>query len=382
MARYILNETSYFGIGCRAELATEVKARGYKKALLVSDKILETCGVLDKVKEVLEGANIPYEVFTDLKQNPTIKNCKDGLEAFNKAGADFIVAVGGGSVIDTAKAVAIVKNNPEFADIKSLEGVAPTHTKCVPIIALPTTCGTAAEVTINYVITIEEENRKIVCVDPKDIPLVAIVDAELMLTMPNRTIAATGMDALTHAIEGYITKEAHVISDMFEIKAIEMIGKHLRGAVADKNLTDMEGMSIAQYVAGMGFSNVGLGIVHSMAHPLGAVYDIPHGVANALLLPTVMEFNKSACVEKYGDIARALGVDTTGMTKDEAAQAAVDAVRKLSIDVGIPQTLREINIPEEGIAKLSKDALADVCTGGNPKDVTLEDIEKLYRIVY
>ena len=382
MARYILNETSYFGIGCRAELATEVKARGYKKALLVSDKILETCGVLDKVKEVLEGANIPYEVFTDLKQNPTIKNCKDGLEAFNKAGADFIVAVGGGSVIDTAKAVAIVKNNPEFADIKSLEGVAPTHTKCVPIIALPTTCGTAAEVTINYVITIEEENRKIVCVDPKDIPLVAIVDAELMLTMPNRTIAATGMDALTHAIEGYITKGAHVISDMFEIKAIEMIGKHLRGAVADKNLTDMEGMSIAQYVAGMGFSNVGLGIVHSMAHPLGAVYDIPHGVANALLLPTVMEFNKSACVEKYGDIARALGVDTTRMTKDEAAQAAVDAVRKLSIDVGIPQTLREINIPEEGIAKLSKDALADVCTGGNPKDVTLEDIEKLYRIVY
>ncbi|MCF2612117.1 MULTISPECIES: lactaldehyde reductase [Fusobacterium] len=382
MARYILNETSYFGIGCRAELATEVKARGYKKALLVSDKILETCGVLDKVKEVLEGANIPYEVFTDLKQNPTIKNCKDGLEAFNKAGADFIVAVGGGSVIDTAKAVAIVKNNLEFADIKSLEGVAPTHTKCVPIIALPTTCGTAAEVTINYVITIEEENRKIVCVDPKDIPLVAIVDAELMLTMPNRTIAATGMDALTHAIEGYITKGAHVISDMFEIKAIEMIGKHLRGAVADKNLTDMEGMSIAQYVAGMGFSNVGLGIVHSMAHPLGAVYDIPHGVANALLLPTVMEFNKSACVEKYGDIARALGVDTTGMTKDEAAQAAVDAVRKLSIDVGIPQTLREINIPEEGIAKLSKDALADVCTGGNPKDVTLEDIEKLYRIVY
>ena len=382
MARYILNETSYFGIGCRVELATEVKARGYKKALLVSDKILETCGVLDKVKEVLESANIPYEVFTDLKQNPTIKNCKDGLEAFNKAGADFIVAVGGGSVIDTSKAVAIVKNNPEFADIKSLEGVAPTHTKCVPIIALPTTCGTAAEVTINYVITIEEENRKIVCVDPKDIPLVAIVDAELMLTMPNRTIAATGMDALTHAIEGYITKGAHVISDMFEIKAIEMIGKHLRGAVADKNLTDMEGMSIAQYVAGMGFSNVGLGIVHSMAHPLGAVYDIPHGVANALLLPTVMEFNKSACIEKYGDIAKALGVDTTGMTKNEAAQAAVDAVRKLSIDVGIPQTLREINIPEEGIAKLSKDALADVCTGGNPKDVTLEDIEKLYRIVY
>ena len=378
MARYILNETSYFGIGCRAELATEVKARGYKKALLVSDKILETCGVLDKVKEVLEGANIPYEVFTDLKQNPTIKNCKDGLEAFNKAGADFIVAVGGGSVIDTAKAVAIVKNNPEFADIKSLEGVAPTHTKCVPIIALPTTCGTAAEVTINYVITIEEENRKIVCVDPKDIPLVAIVDAELMLTMPNRTIAATGMDALTHAIEGYITKGAHVISDMFEIKAIEMIGKHLRGAVADKNLTDMEGMSIAQYVAGMGFSNVGLGIVHSMAHPLGAVYDIPHGVANALLLPTVMEFNKSACVEKYGDIARALGVDTTGMTKDEAAQAAVDAVRKLSIDVGIAPNLVGI-VKEEDIPALAQSAFDDACRPGNPKDTSVEDITALYK---
>ena len=382
IARYILNETSYFGIGSRENLATEVKARGYKKALLVSDKILESCGVLDKVKKVLDDANIPYDVYVDIKQNPTVKNCKEGLVAFNKAGADFIVAVGGGSVIDTAKAVAITKNNPEFEDIKSLEGVAPTHTKCVPIIALPTTCGTAAEVTINYVITLEDENRKIVCVDPKDIPLVAIVDAELMLTMPNRTIAATGMDALTHAIEGYITKGAHIISDMFEIKAIELIAKHLRGAVANKNLEDMEGMSIAQYVAGMGFSNVGLGIVHSMAHPLGAVYDIPHGVANALLLQTVMEFNMSACIEKYGDIAKAMGVDTTGMSKEEAAQAAVDSVRKLAIDVGIPQTLREINIPEEGLPKLSKDALADVCTGGNPKDVTLEDIEKLYNKVY
>ena len=382
MARYILNETSYFGIGSRENLATEVKARGYKKALLVSDKVLEGCGVLDKVKKVLEDANIPYDVFVEIKQNPTVKNCKDGLAAFNAAGADFIVAVGGGSVIDTAKAVAITKNNPEFEDIKSLEGVAPTHTKCVPIIALPTTCGTAAEVTINYVITLEDENRKIVCVDPKDIPLVAIVDAELMLTMPNKTIAATGMDALTHAIEGYITKGAHVISDMFEIKAIELIAKHLRGAVADKNLEDMDGMSIAQYVAGMGFSNVGLGIVHSMAHPLGAVYDIPHGVANALLLPTVMEFNMSACIDKYVNIAKAMGVDTTGMSKEEAAQAAVDAVRKLAIDVGIPQTLREINIPEEGLPKLSKDALADVCTGGNPKDVTLEDIEKLYNKVY
>lgn len=382
MARYILNETSYFGVGCREELANEVKARGYKKALLVSDKVLAECGVLGKVKEVLNKAEIAYEEFTDIKQNPTIKNCKDGLEAFNKVGADFIIAVGGGSVIDTAKAVAIVKNNPEFADIRSLEGVAPTHSKCVPIIALPTTCGTAAEVTINYVITDEENNRKMVCVDPKDIPLVAIVDAELMASMPPKLIASTGMDALTHAIEGYITKGAHTISDMFEIKSIELIAKHLRGAVADRNMEDMDGMSIAQYVAGMGFSNVGLGIVHSMAHPLGAVFDVPHGVANALLLPIVMEFNMSACIEKYGDIARAMGVDTIGMTKEEAAKAAVEAVRKLSKDISIPQTLREISIKREDLPRLAKDALADVCTGGNPKDVVLEDILGLYEVAY
>lgn len=382
MARYILNETSYFGVGCREELANEVKARGYKKALLVSDKVLAECGVLGKVKEVLNKAEIAYEEFTDIKQNPTIKNCKDGLEAFNKVGADFIIAVGGGSVIDTAKAVAIVKNNPEFADIRSLEGVAPTHSKCVPIIALPTTCGTAAEVTINYVITDEENNRKMVCVDPKDIPLVAIIDAELMASMPPKLIASTGMDALTHAIEGYITKGAHTISDMFEIKSIELIAKHLRGAVADRNMEDMDGMSIAQYVAGMGFSNVGLGIVHSMAHPLGAVFDVPHGVANALLLPIVMEFNMSACIEKYGDIARAMGVDTIGMTKEEAARAAVEAVRKLSKDISIPQTLREISIKREDLPRLAKDALADVCTGGNPKDVVLEDILGLYEVAY
>lgn len=382
MARYILNETSYFGVGCRVELANEVKARGYKKALLVSDKVLAECGVLGKVKEVLENAGIAYEEFTDIKQNPTIKNCKDGLAAFNSTGADFIIAVGGGSVIDTAKAVAIVKNNPEFSDIRSLEGVAPTHSKCVPIIALPTTCGTAAEVTINYVITDEENNRKMVCVDPKDIPLVAIVDAELMASMPPKLIASTGMDALTHAIEGYITKGAHTISDMFEIKSIELIAKHLRGAVADRNMIDMDGMSIAQYVAGMGFSNVGLGIVHSMAHPLGAVFDIPHGVANALLLPIVMEFNMSACIDKYGDIARVMGVDTTGMSKEDAAKAAVEAVRQLSKDISIPQTLREIEIKKEDLPRLAKDALADVCTGGNPKDVVLEDILKLYEIAY
>lgn len=382
MARYILNETSYFGVGCREELANEVKARGYKKALLVSDKVLAECGVLGKVKEVLNKAEIAYEEFTDIKQNPTIKNCKDGLEAFNKVGADFIIAVGGGSVIDTAKAVAIVKNNPEFADIRSLEGVAPTHSKCVPIIALPTTCGTAAEVTINYVITDEENNRKMVCVDLGGRRIIKKVDAELMASMPPKLIASTGMDALTHAIEGYITKGAHTISDMFEIKSIELIAKHLRGAVADRNMEDMDGMSIAQYVAGMGFSNVGLGIVHSMAHPLGAVFDVPHGVANALLLPIVMEFNMSACIEKYGDIARAMGVDTIGMTKEEAARAAVEAVRKLSKDISIPQTLREISIKREDLPRLAKDALADVCTGGNPKDVVLEDILGLYEVAY
>lgn len=378
MARFILNESSYFGLGVRAELANEVKSRGYQKALLVSDAVLAECGVLAKVREVLDKDGLAYEVFTDIKQNPTVKNCKDGLAAYNRAGADYIIAVGGGSVIDTAKAIGITKNNPEFEDIKSLEGVAATKNKSVPIIALPTTCGTAAEVTINYVITLEDENRKIVCVDPKDIPVLAIVDAELMLSLPSRTIAATGMDALTHAIEGYITKGANVISDMFELKAIEMIAKHLRGAVKDKNISDMEGMSIAQYIAGMGFSNVGLGIVHSMAHPLGAIYDIPHGVANALLLPTVMEFNMSACIDKYANIAKAMGVDVHGLTKEEAAKKAVESVRQLAIDVSIPQSLQAIHVPKDAIPKLSKDALADVCTGGNPKDVSLADIEALY----
>ena len=334
MNRYVLNETSYFGAGCRTELATEVKTKGYKKALLVSDRVLASCGVLDKVKDVLNKAEIPFDEFLEIKQNPTIKNCKDGLEAFKKSGADFIVAVGGGSVMDTSKAIGIVYNNPSFADIKSLEGIANTTKKSVPIIALP------------------------------------------------KTIASTGMDALTHAIEGYITKGAHVISDMFEVQAIELIAKHLRGAVKDKNIVDMEGMSIGQYVAGMGFSNVGLGIVHSMAHPLGGVYDIAHGVANALLLPIVMEYNMPVCIDKYGNIAKAMGVDTTNMSKEEAAKAAIDAVRQLAIDVNIPQTLRELNIPKEGLPRLAKDALADVCTGGNPREVTYEDILKLYEIAY
>ena len=378
MARYILNETSYFGIGIRSELATEIKARGFKKALLVSDKVLDSCGVLKKVKDVLDGANIAYDVFLDIKQNPTIKNCKDGLAKYNESGADFLIAVGGGSVMDVAKAIGITKNNPDFADVKSLEGVAATKNKSVPIMALPTTCGTAAEVTINYVIINEEENRKMVCVDPKDIPIIAFVDAELMASMPNSLVAATGMDALTHAIEGYITKGAHTISDMFEYKAMQLISKHLRGAVKDKNMTDMD----AQYVAGMGFSNVGLGIVHSMAHPLGAIFDIPHGIANAVLLPTVMEFNMPVCIDKYVDIAVAMGEKVDGLSKEEAAKKAVEAVRKLSKDVNIPANLRELKIKEEDLPRLAKDALADVCTGGNPRDVTLDDILALYKKAY
>lgn len=382
MARFILNETSYFGVGIRSELANEIKERGFKKALLVSDKVLDSCGVLKKVKDVLDKGNISYETFLDIKQNPTIKNCKDGLSAFNSAKADFLIAVGGGSVMDVAKAIGITKNNPEFEDVKSLEGVAPTKNKSVPIMALPTTCGTAAEVTINYVIIDEKENRKMVCVDPKDIPIIAFVDAELMASMPNSLVAATGMDALTHAIEGYITKGAHTISDMFEHKAMQLISKHLRGAVKDKNMTDMEGMSIAQYVAGMGFSNVGLGIVHSMAHPLGAVFDIPHGVANAVLLPIVMEFNMPVCIDKYADIAVAMGEKIDGLNKEEAAKLAVEAVKKLSKDVNIPANLRELKIKEEDLPRLAKDALADVCTGGNPRDVALEDILALYKKAY
>ncbi|WP_295160694.1 lactaldehyde reductase [uncultured Brachyspira sp.] len=382
MARYILNETSYFGIGVRNELAPEIKSRGFKKALLVSDKVLDSCGVLKKVKDVLDNADIAYEIFLDIKQNPTIKNCKDGLAKFNESGADFLIAVGGGSVMDVAKAIGITKNNPEFQDVKSLEGVAATKNKSVPIMALPTTCGTAAEVTINYVIIDEEENRKMVCVDPKDIPIIALVDAELMVSMPSSLVAATGMDALTHAIEGYITKGAHTISDMFEYKAMQLISRHLRGAVKDKNIEDMDQMSIAQYIAGMGFSNVGLGIVHSMAHPLGAIFDIPHGVANAVLLPIVMEFNMPVCIDKYADIAAAMGEKTDGLGSKEAALLAVEAVRKLSKDVNIPANLRELKIKEEDLPRLAKDALADVCTGGNPRDVTLEDILSLYKKAY
>lgn len=379
--RFILNETSYFGAGARKELGGEIRRRGFKKAFVVVDKDLVKFGVADMVTAELKG--VSYETFTDFKANPTVKNVKDGVEAFNLSGADFIIAIGGGSSIDTAKGIAIVANNPEFADVVSLEGTAATASKCVPIIALPTTAGTAAEVTINYVIIDEETGRKMVCVDPNDIPVLAIIDAELMATMPKGLTAATGMDALTHAIEGYITKGAWELSDMFELKAIELIAKHLPAATANgKDMTAREGMALAQYVAGMAFSNVGLGCVHSMAHPLGARFDIAHGVANALLLPIVMEYNLPAAKGKYAEIAKAMGVDTSAMDADEAAAAAVKAVKDLSVSLGIPQTLREIGIPETALPQLAKDAFADVCTGGNPREITEADILELYKIAY
>ena len=379
--RFILNETSYFGAGARKELGGEIRRRGFKKAFVVVDKDLVKFGVAEMVTAELNG--VSYETFTDFKANPTVKNVKAGVEAFNLSGADFIIAIGGGSSIDTAKGIAIVANNPEFADVVSLEGTAATASKCVPIIALPTTAGTAAEVTINYVIIDEETGRKMVCVDPNDIPVLAIIDAELMATMPKGLTAATGMDALTHAIEGYITKGAWELSDMFELKAIELIAKHLPAATANgKDMTAREGMALAQYVAGMAFSNVGLGCVHSMAHPLGARFDIAHGVANALLLPVVMKFNLPAAKGKYAEIAKAMGVDVSAMDADEAAAAAVKAVKGLSVSLGIPQTLREIGIPEAALPQLAKDAFADVCTGGNPREITEADILELYKIAY
>ncbi len=379
--RFILNETSYFGAGARKQLLGEIKSRGFKKAFIVADKDLVKFGVADMVTSEL--GDFPFELFTDFKANPTVTNVKNGLAAFKASGADCIVAIGGGSAIDTSKGIAVVANNPEFSDVVSLEGVAPTKNKCVPIIALPTTAGTAAEVTINYVIIDEETGRKMVCVDPHDIPVLAIIDAELMASMPKGLTAATGMDALTHAIEGYITKGAWELSDMFEIKAIELISKNLRVATFNgKDMTARENMALAQYVAGMAFSNVGLGCVHSMAHPLGARFDIPHGVANALLLPIVMEYNMPAAKEKYCDIAKAMGVNVDGLTVDQGAKAAVDAVKQLSLDLGIPQTLREINIPQTALEQLSKDAFADVCTGGNPREITEADILALYKIAY
>ncbi len=384
MYRIVLNETSYYGAGCRSVIADEVRKRGFSKALLVTDKDLIRFGVAEKIEEVLRNAGIPYEIFSDLKANPTITNVKDGVAAFKAAGADFIIALGGGSSIDTAKAVGIVVNNPEFADVRSLEGTAETKRRAVPTFAIPTTAGTAAEVTINYVITDEEARKKMVCVDPNDIPMCAIIDCELMYSMPKGLTAATGMDALTHAIESYITPGAWTMSDMFEMKAIELIARHLKNAV--DNGTDTaarEGMAEAQYIAGMGFSNVGLGIVHSMAHPLGAFYDTPHGVANALLLPYVMEYNaESPARPKYLDIARAMGVDTTGMSVDEGVAAAIGAVRALSLSIGIPQRLHEIGVKREDIPALAVAAFNDVCTGGNPRPTSVEDIAALYETAY
>jgi len=381
--RIILNETSYFGAGSRSVLADEIKKRGFKKAFVVTDNDLVKFGVAGQVTSVLEGAGIPFSIFSDVKQNPTVKQVKAGGAEFAASGADVIVAIGGGSSIDTAKAIGIIAANPEFADVVSLEGVADTKNKSVPVIALPTTAGTAAEVTINYVITDEENVKKMVCVDPNGIAILSIVDAELMLSMPRGLTAATGMDALTHAIEGYITKGAWEMSDMFELKAMEMIAKHLPAVVADpSNVVARDGMAVAQYIAGMGFSNVGLGLVHGMAHPLGAYFDVPHGVANALLLPIVMQYNASSSIDKYVDIAKAMGVNTAGLSKEEAAQAAVDAVKALAVKVGIPERLRDLKVTEDSLAALAQSAFNDVCTPGNPRSVKLEEILELYRIAY
>ena len=380
--RFVLNEVSYFGPGAREVLPKEIKRLGLHKAFVATDKDLIKFGVADKVLSVLKEAGIPYEIFSDIKPNPTVANVNAGVKAFAESGADFILAIGGGSSIDTSKAIGIITNNPEFSDVVSLEGVADTKKKSVPIIALPTTAGTAAEVTMNYGITDEKNEKKMVCVDPNDIPAIAIIDAELMYTLPKGLTAATGLDALTHAIEGLITKGAWEMSDMFEIKAIEMINRYLETAVNEpKNAEARNGMAVAQYIAGMAFSNVGLGVVHGMAHPLGAIFDIPHGVANALLLPTIMEFNAPAALDKYVTIAKAMNVYKDGMSKEEAAQAAVDAVKSLSIRVGIPQHLSELGIKESDLPKLADSAIADVCTPGNPREVTRDIILDLYRKV-
>ncbi|MCI7349883.1 MAG: lactaldehyde reductase [Ruminococcus sp.] len=378
MNRFILNETSYHGAGAIAAIADEAKGRGFKKALVCSDPDLVKFGVTKKVTDVLDGAGLAYELYSNIKPNPTIENVQSGVEAFKAAGADYLIAIGGGSSMDTAKAVGIIITNPDFADVRSLEGVADTKNKCVPILAVPTTAGTAAEVTINYVITDAEKNRKMVCVDPHDIPVVAFVDPDMMESMPKGLTAATGMDALTHAIEGYITKGAWELSDMFHLKAIEIIARSLRDAVANTKQGRSD-MALGQYVAGMGFSNVGLGIVHSMAHPLGALYDTPHGVANAIILPTVMEYNAPATGEKYREIARAMGVKgVDDMSQEEYRKAAIDAVKQLSVDVGIPADLKAIVKPED-LDFLSQSAYDDACRPGNPRDTSVEEIKELYK---
>ncbi len=376
--RIILNETSYHGAGAIGEMATEAKGRGFAKAFVCSDPDLIKFGVTKKVLDVLEGADLAYEVYSNIKPNPTVENVKTGVEAFKKSGADYIIAIGGGSSMDTAKAIGIIINNPDFADVVSLEGVAPTTNPAVPTFAVPTTAGTAAEVTINYVITDTEKNRKMVCVDPHDIPVVAFIDPDMMSSMPKGLTAATGMDALTHAIEGFTTKAAWEMTDMMHLKAIEIISKSLRGAV-ENTPEGREGMALGQYVAGMGFSNVGLGIVHSMAHPLGAVYDTPHGVANAIILPTVMEYNAEATGDKYKYIAAAMGVEgTEKMSVEEYRKAAIDAVKQLSKDVGIPTDLKEIVDPKD-LDFLAQSAYDDACRPGNPRDTSVEEIKELYK---
>ena len=377
--RMVLNETSYIGAGAISNIITEAKIRGYKKALVVTDKDLVKFNVVSNVTDLLKENNLDFEVFDDVKANPTINVVLQGIEKFKQSEADYLIAIGGGSSIDTSKAIGIIINNPEFSDVRSLEGAVETKNKCVDIIAVPTTAGTAAEVTINYVITDEEKKRKFVCVDPHDIPVIAVVDSEMMSSMPKGLTAATGMDALTHAIEGYITKGAWELTDTLHLKAIEIISRSLRSAVANEP-KGREDMALGQYVAGMGFSNVGLGIVHSMAHPLGAFYDTPHGIANAVILPYVMEYNAEASGEKYKEIARVMGVEgVDNMSQEEYRKAAIDVVKKLSEDVGIPKTLSEIGIKEEDLEALAESAFVDACTPGNPRDTNVEEILEIYK---
>lgn len=375
--RFILNETSYHGSGAINEIVTEVKARNLKKAMVCSDPDLIKFGVTKKVTDLLDKADLDYVIYSDIKANPTIENVQNGVKALKGAGADYMIAIGGGSSMDTAKAIGIIDKNPEFSDVRSLEGVADTKNFCTPILAVPTTAGTAAEVTINYVITDAENDRKMVCVDPHDLPIVAFVDPDMMSSMPKGLTAATGMDALTHAIEGYITAGAWEMSDMFHLKAIEIIARSLRGAVNNTS-EGRAGMALGQYIAGMGFSNVGLGIVHSMAHPLGALYDTPHGIANAIILPTVMEYNAPATGSKYKDIAEAMGIDTTGMDQETYRRAAIDAVKELSKDVGIPEDLKGI-VEIEDLDFLSQSAYADACRPGNPRETSVAEIKELYK---
>lgn len=378
--RIVLNEVSYFGPGSRSILPEEIKRRGFKKSLIVTDKDLIKYHVVNKVTDILNKNSILFEIFDEVKPNPTISNVKEGILAFKESKADFILAIGGGSAMDTAKAIGIIINNPEFSDVVSLEGVANTKNKSIPIIAIPTTAGTAAEVTINYVITDENNKKKMVCVDQNDIPVLAIIDAEMMMSMPKSLTAATGMDALTHAIEGYTTKAAWSLTDMFALQSISMISKSLKKVVDEPN--DIEArdmMATAQYIAGMGFSNVGLGLVHGMAHPLGAFYDIPHGVANALLLPYIMEYNMEGCIKKYKEIAIAMGAEVSKLSDFEAANVAVTMVKNLAISVNIPQHLADLGVKEEDLETLAIAAYSDVCTPGNPKTTSIEDILRIYR---